>query len=235
MSGNTRWSAQARELFRSARGGLLSSHSGKFPGFPYGSAVPHATDQQGRPVILISELAEHTHNVKADSRVSFLVSDSGPDLQAGSRATMLGHARALAADRGVQERYFRFFPEQAQYLELGGFHFWVIEPLQVRLIQGFGSLHWITATGYLAQVGELPMIEASILKHMNGDHRDAVVAYCQHSRGEQPRDAEMIAIDCDGFDVRSDGQLLRFKFEQAVTTGIAARAALTALARSSRR
>lgn len=229
------WSAQARELFRSARSGVLSSHSAKFAGFPYGSAVPHATDHQGRPVILISDLAEHTHNVKVDDRVSFLVSDSGADLQAGSRATMLGYARALEANASTQDRYLRFFPEQARYLELGGFHFWVIEPLQVRLIQGFGSLHWIAAAGYLAQAGELPMIEASILEHMNGDHRDAVVAYCRHARGQEPLSAQMIAIDCDGFDVRSEDQLLRFRFEQAVTTGIAARAALSALARLSRR
>ena len=227
------WATRARELFRAGRSGVLSSHSVKVPGFPYASALPHVTDHQGRPVVLISHLAEHTHNVEADSRVSFLVSPSGPELQASSRAALLGHAHALEADRGMRERYLRFFPEQARYLEMGGFRFWTIEPVQVRLIEGFGSLHWIAADAYLANPGELPGLEASVLEHMNRDHGDALISYCR-AQGMEPQRVEMIAIDCDGFDVRSDERILRFKFEKTITTGGQARAALSALARAGR-
>ena len=227
------WPIQTRELFRAARSGVLSSHSVKFPGFPYGSALPHVTDHQGRPVVLISHLAEHTHNVEADSRVSFLVSPSGPELQASSRAALLGRAQALEADAGIQERYLRFFPEQARYLKMGGFRFWTIEPLQVRLIEGFGSLHWIPGDAYLANPGELPGLEASVLEHMNRDHVEALISYCR-AQGMEPQQVEMIAIDCDGFDVRSDERILRFKFEKTITTGAQARAALAALARAGR-
>src|SRR5450432_4278579 len=100
---------QARELFRSARSGVLSSHSTKFPGYPYGSALPHITDHGGRPVVLISHLAEHTHNLEADGRVSFLVSDAGEDLQASSRAALLGDAHPLKHPAAIQARYLRFF------------------------------------------------------------------------------------------------------------------------------
>ena len=227
------WAIQARELFRAARSGVLSSQSVKFPGFPYGSALPHVTDHQGRPVVLISHLAEHTHNVEADSRVSFLVSSSGPELQASSRAALLGHAHVLEADTGIQERYLRFFPEQARYLEMGGFRFWTIEPLQVRLIEGFGSLHWIAGDAYLANPGELPGLETSVLEHMNRDHGEALISYCR-AQGMEPQQVEMIAIDCDGFDVRSEKRILRFKFEKTITTGAQARAALAALARAGR-
>ncbi len=225
---------QARELFRAARSGVLSSHSAKFPGFPYGSALPHVTDHAGRPVVLISHLAEHTHNVEADSRVSFLVSASGPALQASPRAALLGHARALEATAALQARYLRFFPEHAHYREIGGFGFWSIEPVQVRLIEGFGSLHWVGGEAYLASPGELPALETSVLEHMNRDHRDALLAYCRHADGIEPQEAEMIGIDCDGFDVRSDDRIVRFGFEQAITTGPQARAALAALARAAR-
>jgi len=225
---------QARELFRAARSGVLSSHCAKFPGFPYGSALPHVTDHEGRPVVLISHLAEHTHNVETDARVSFLVSASGPALQASPRAALLGHTQPLEASSAFQTRYLRFFPEHAQYLRLGGFGFWRIEPFQVRLIEGFGSLHWVTGASYLAGPGELPALEASILEHMNLDHREALLSYCRKARGEEPREVQMIGIDCDGFDVRADDQLLRFAFERTVTTGPQARAALAALARAAR-
>jgi putative heme iron utilization protein len=225
---------QARELFRVSRSGVLSSHSVKVPGFPYGSALPHVTDHEGRPVILVSDLAEHTHNIEADGRVSFLVSTSGPALQASPRATLLGRARALEAVAALQARYLRFFPEHAQYLDMGGFRFWTIEPAQVRLIEGFASLHWVPGDAYLASPGEVPALEPSVLEHMNRDHRDALLAYCRDAQGTAPQQAEMIGIDCDGFDARSDGQLLRFRFEQTVTTGHQARAALAARARVAR-
>jgi len=222
---------QARELFRAERSGTLSSHSAKLPGYPYGSALPHVTDHQGRPVLLISHLAEHTRNVEVDPRVSFLVSGSGPDLQASPRAALLGDARPLDVGPALQARYLRFFPEHAQYLEIGGFRFWTVESLQVRLIEGFGSLHWIEGQAFLANPGELPAIEASVIEHMNQDHRSALVAYCRHVHNLQPRQVEMIGIDCDGFDVRADDRVVRFRFEQPVTTAARARAALVALAR----
>jgi putative heme iron utilization protein len=225
---------QARELFRAARSGVLSSHSTKFPGYPYGSALPNITDHAGRPVILISHLAEHTHNVEADARVSFLVADTGPDLQASSRAALLGNARLIEDDGLIRARYLRFFPEQAQYLDIGGFHFWAIEPFQIRFIEGFGSLHWITGERYLATSGEVPDAEASILEHMNEDHAEALLAYCRHVHELEPQRIEMIGIDCDGFDVRADDRLLRFAFERPIATATEARAALVALARKSR-
>ena len=223
-----------RELFRAARSGVLSSHSIKVPGFPYGSALPHVTDHQGRPVLLISHLAEHTHNVEADPRVSFLVSPMGADLQSSARAALLGEARPLANPDSIQARYLRLFPDHAQYLEIGGFRFWAIEPLQVRYIAGFGSLHWIPGESFLARAGEIPELEASALEHMNRDHRDALLAYCRHAHAVGTEQIEMVGIDCDGFDMRADDRLLRFPFAETVTTAAQARTTLAALARDSR-
>ena len=225
---------QARERFRTARSGVLSSHSTKVPGYPYGSALPHVTDHRGRPVVLISHLAEHTHNLEADPRVSFLVSDSGPDLQASVRATLVGNAHAIEDAAEIQIRYLRFFPEHARYLELGGFRFWAVEALQVRLIEGFGSLHWIAGENYLAQPGELPDVETSVLEHMNQDHGDALLAYCRHAYSFTPASATMIGMDCDGFDLSADDRLLRFRFSTPIATSGQARAALVALAQASR-
>jgi len=44
----------------------------------------------------------------------------------------------------------------------------------------------------------------------------------------------MVGVDCDGFDVRADGQLLRFGFERPMTDAADARASLVALARAPR-
>ena len=225
---------QARELFRSSGSGVLSSHSSKLPGYPYGSALPHITDLAGRPVILISHLAEHTHNLQADARASFLVCAAGPQVQTSARATLLGDAERIAEPAALQERYLRFHPEHARYLELGGFEFWTIQPLQLRFIEGFGSLHWIAAEQYLARADEIAQIELSILEHMNADHSHTLLAYCTHRYGARPRQVQMIGFDCDGFDVRADEQVLRFALPHPVATAQQARAALIALAEQSR-
>jgi putative heme iron utilization protein len=222
----------ARYLVRRHRSGVLSSHSAKFEGFPYGSALPHATDHAGRPVLLISHLAEHTHNVEADPRVSFIVCGSGPDLQAEPRVTLLGEAHA--DDRlEVAQRYLRLYPDHEQYLQIGGFRFFVIEPLQARYIQGFGGLHWIAGASYRAR-DSLAGAEDSILEHMNADHADALGAYCRYVHGVDATDATMIGIDCDGFDVRAGARLLRFEFEAPLSSPGQVRNALVALAQQAR-
>jgi heme iron utilization protein len=223
----------ARRLLRQFRAGVLSTHSEKVPGYPYGAALPFCTDAQGRVVVLISHLAEHTRNVELDPRVSFTVSPMSPDLQTAARATLLGKLSPVE-DEAIAARYLRFFPEGRDYLAIGGFRFWILEPLQVRLIAGFGSLHWIDGASLLAGVRPLAGAETGIIEHMNADHRPALLDYCRHVHGLRTASAEMAGIDCDGFDVRADDRLLRFDFDGEIDDAGAARERLVALARAAR-
>jgi len=224
---------EARLLVRAHRGGVLSTHSVKLPGYPYGSALPHVADHAGRPLLLISHLAEHTRNLEADARASYVVCDTGADLQARPRATLVGEARALPGDTAtIARRYLRYYPEHEPYLQIGGFRFYALEPAHVRLIQGFGALHWIAQASYLAPPA-LADLEDGILEHMNRDHVPALHAYCR-ARGCEPASCEMVGIDCDGFDLRADGRLLRFDFAAPALTSEQARAALARMARDSR-
>jgi putative heme iron utilization protein len=72
--------------------GSLSTHSRKQPGFPFGSVMPYALDDQGRPVFLISTMAMHTQNLQADPRASLLVTqaDSAGDPLGVGRVTLMG-------------------------------------------------------------------------------------------------------------------------------------------------
>jgi putative heme iron utilization protein len=225
---------EAREVVRTHRGGVLSTQSSKLPGYPYGSALPHITDHLGRPVILISHLAEHTHNIEADARVSFIVHTAGADLQSRPRTTVVGEAHSVTDAEAIARRYLRYYPDHEQYLQIGGFRFYAIEPTQVRFIQGFGGLHWISGEHYLAPA-DLTQAETSILEHMNQDHGEALRAYCRHVHNIEPLDAQMIGIDCDGFDVRVDGQMFRFTFPELVTNSGQVRNALIALADEARK
>jgi putative heme iron utilization protein len=225
---------EARRHLGSIHSGVLSTLSGRYGGHPFGSLVPYVLDHEGRPVILVSRLAEHTKNIERDARVSLLAHDEATDVQAGARVTLLGHAKRLDASSPAAARYRRFFPDAEGLIALGDFSFFVVAPLAVRFIAGFGAIHWIPAADYTPSANSLADAESGIIAHMNSDHSRNLRHYCGHVHGKQPADATMVGLDCDGFDVRADGELLRFHFDSPVTDAAAARAALIALAATSR-
>ena len=45
-------------------------------GYPYGSIVSYIPNDDGDPVILVSDLAEHTINARTDSKASMLISEA---------------------------------------------------------------------------------------------------------------------------------------------------------------
>ena len=97
---------RARTLASLGRIGSLSTHSRKFPGFPFGSMMPYAEDDLGRAVFFISSMAMHTQNLQQDSRASLLITQpdiSGDPLGAG-RLTLLG---AVTAESAPSKDLFR--------------------------------------------------------------------------------------------------------------------------------
>jgi hypothetical protein len=225
--------AEARKLVRRHRSGALATMSTKFPGYPFASALPFCTDQRGRIVVLISHLAEHTRNADANPHSSFLITSLDAGLQEQPRLTLLGDLAPID-EAPVAARYLRLFPEAGQYLRIGGFRFFRMEPLSLRYIAGFASIHTLTAESYLAPAHPISDAEADILAHMNADHAHSLRDYCRHLHGRSAQTVEMAGIDCDGFDLRADGALLRCDFANEITDASEARAELVRLAGISR-
>jgi putative heme iron utilization protein len=224
----------ARRFTRARHSGVLSTFSRRVEGFPFGSVAPFILDHAGRPVILISTLAEHTKNVDADPRVSLIVQPYSPDMQVAGRVTLLGRADRLADKSELGPRYLRFHPQAESYFAMHDFSFYRIKPVRIRYIGGFGRIHWVEAEDYLLPSSPLAEQESDILAHMNADHADDLRAYCRHVHGIEAQRAEMIGIDPDGFDVRADQHGLRFDFDETVADAQAARRALVALSRTTR-
>src|SRR5271166_6029420 len=70
------YAERARTLIHLGRVGSLSTMSRKLPGFPFGSVMPYALDDAGRPLFLVSTMAMHTQNLLEDARASLLVTQS---------------------------------------------------------------------------------------------------------------------------------------------------------------
>jgi putative heme iron utilization protein len=220
---------EARRFVRTHPHGVLSTLSKRLDGFPFGSITPFVTDQTGAPIILISTLAEHTRNIEADARVSLIVHPCAEDMQAAGRVTVIGNATRLPEKTALGPRYLGYVPQAAQYFDMHDFYFYRIEPTAIRFIGGFGKIHWVEPASYAAPANQIAESEESVIQHMNQDHTDSLKAYCRHVYSQTPQHAEMIGIDCDGFDVRADGKVLRFEFDEPVLNASDARKALVRL------
>ncbi len=226
----------ARRWLRAHRHGLLSTHSRAVEGYPFGSVVPYVLDHEACPVLLISRLAEHTRNISADARVSFLVHESREDVQAQARVTLLGKAKRIERPDCIERRYERYFPATRGYRSDLDFEFWRIVPVTLRVIAGFAKAHWVSREAYVPPTNSLSDDEAGILEHMNKDHAQSLRDYCRLQNLNGVAAGTMIGIDCDGFDLNADGKMLRFDLDgdQPVTNAEFARAALIALAQKAR-
>lgn len=225
-------SEEACRFLRTSRNAILSTHSARLKGYPFGSVTPFVLDHDGKPVILISTLAEHTKNIAADPRVSLLVFSASDDMQAAGRLTLVGDAElAPKDDAQLRARYLRYFPQAAQYFDTHDFLFHRITIKQARYIGGFGKIAWIPAAALQPPANQLGEQETAILDHMNADHADSLRAYCRHVHGIAPADASMIGIDAFGFDVLADGKEWRFDFTAPITDAQSARAELVAMSK----
>lgn len=225
---------EARRHLRAQRHGVLSTISRALEGYPFGSVVPYVLDQQAVPVILVSRLAEHTKNISADPRVSLLAHEPGADVQAGARVTLMGQAHRVEHPDGIRERYVRYFPAARDYHDKLDFDFYRIEPVTLRVVAGFGKIHWISREAYAPPANTLATEENAFIAQMNRNHARDLSDCCRHHHQRRPEKAEMIGIDCDGFDVRADGGLLRFDFDPPVSNAMQARATLIAMAEQGR-
>ena len=233
-------SLEARKFLRSTHSGLLSTHSARFEGYPFGSVAPFVLDHSCQPVILISNIAEHTKNIALNPKVSLLVFAAGDDLQANARLTLLGEATKIFkdADADLRERYLRYLPQAASYFDMHDFAFYRIHIHQARYIGGFSKMSWLSDVDLLSGItdsgSQLASQETTIIEHMNADHAENLINYCRHFHNINASSAQMLGIDGDGFDVSATigdtSTMLRFDFEQQIHDAQSARAALVAMA-----
>ena len=231
----------ARTLVARHRRATLSTLTAE--GYPFGSAVSYVADAGGAPVVLISDMAEHTRNARGDERASVLVSDEAPDTGdplAASRLTLVGRLRPLAPPGPVRQLYLEAHPYAASYVGFGDFGFWRLEVEACRYVGGFGRMSWVDATAYAgAEADPLAPAAAGIVAHMNDDHAEANLAYVQRLAGlADATGATMVGIDRHGVTLQAvtpDGpRLARVAFPEPLQTPDQARPAIVALLRTAR-
>src|SRR5437899_9100732 len=167
-----------RRLDRASLASALPGRDGAL--WPYASLVLVAVDHDLAPLLLLSDLAEHTKAIAADSRVSLLFDGTaGLDQPlTGPRVSLLGHA-ARTDDERLKRRFLAHHPDAEMYAGFNDFNFYRVAPERAHLVGGFGKIRWLTIANLQPELPAAALAESepAIVEHMNADHADAVQLY----------------------------------------------------------
>ncbi|NLR73821.1 HugZ family pyridoxamine 5'-phosphate oxidase [Leeia aquatica] len=184
-------------VLRQARKAALATHSARHPGFPHASWLPLCVAAAGDPLLLLSQLAEHTQNLQANPQASLLLTaDDHLPATEQRRLTLLGSLTPVELEPEEQARYLRLQPDAAQFLALGDFRFYRMQVAHARLIAGFGRMGWQTG----AQAAGLPW---------DARQEHAVLAQLDHPA--------VLGIDPYGLDYDNAGQRSRHEWPHATS------------------
>jgi len=235
--------ALARRIIRGPDFAALATNAAGEAGWPYASLVMVACDHDGAPILLMSDLAEHAHNIAGDPRVSLLFdgthSSGGRGADApldAPRVSVMGRAVRSEEPRH-RARYLARNPTAERFADFGDFHIYALEVTRAHLVQGFGKVRWMQADALLfdtAKTASLIDAEAGIVEHMNADHADAVDLYAGALLGRTGSGWRMTGIDPEGCDLRREAAVARLDFTSPIAAADEARAVLVELVKKAR-
>jgi putative heme iron utilization protein len=223
----------ARALIRALDAATLATAlagDGDQSDWPYASLVLVACDPYANPILLISQLAEHTKNIARDNRVSLLYDGTGQgsDRLSGERVSVLG--RAVRDDTpGTAARYLARHPAAEGYAGFADFAFFRVEVTRAHLVAGFGRIDWIDGPDLLfpgkpaAPLAEAE-VEAELIADLNENHPQ-IVRFLAENLGLDGDGWRMTGCDPEGCDLRRKGEVARVGFPNPVFTQDQAREA----------
>ena len=209
---------EAVSLLRNASEGVLSTISVRNEGYPFGSFVTFVSDLDRSILIYASNIAQHTINLKENSKscLTLFKIDDDFDKQNSSRMTLLGDLKSLPDEETdeVKRRFENFLPESKKYAAMHDFNFYRLHITQVRWIGGFGKIAWLDAKKWQYSKPKWANNESSIIQHMNEDHAGSIASALNAQHAMKDKEAKMFSLSIDGYYIKSKGEIYFISFEE---------------------
>ena len=192
-------------------------------------------------MLLLSDLALHTRNIKGDMRVSLLIHDeaavqAGVDPLTTERITITGRI-ARIADKAARRRFLAWQPSAAGFADFADFGVYRIVPERVHTVAGFGRITTCPAGEVFLDAeaaAEFESGEESAIGHMNADHADAVAAYAAGAGAAKTEGWRISGCDPDGAYLVREEVSLRIAFESPAIAFSGLRTAFANLSKSAK-
>jgi heme iron utilization protein len=139
---------QERERLAAAAALLIAARSATLAtihaGAPHASLVTPALAADGQPVLLLSDLAQHTRHLRASPACALLAAGAAPgdNPQTAPRLCLSGQAHPVAAEE-VRARFLEIHPYAMQYAGFADFSFWKITVATAQYIGGFANAAYL--------------------------------------------------------------------------------------------
>ncbi|XKM41864.1 HugZ family protein [Rhizobium ruizarguesonis] len=210
----------ARVLLRSARHAAIAVLDTE-TGFPFASRVLVATDIDGTPVILVSQLSAHTRALARDPRASLLTGEPGKgDPLAYPRLTTQCLAepveRSSAFYERIRTRFLARHTKAKLYIDFPDFLFFRLKQEQASLNGGFGRAYQLDGNDLIIQSAANEAIAAEAaetVRDLVERHPDVAEALAIRLKAPESGPWRICGIDSSGFDMISGDFLLRYEFE----------------------
>ena len=230
-----------RQLIRSSSRGYLSTQFNpknfkksnlKFS-FPYSTFSIAAFDYDLSPILLLSDLSEHTTNIKNNSYVSIMFCEEKKmynyfpefknkiklinyeDPMSRPRVTLIGKL-SITKKKIHKERFLSRHPAARLYSNFSDMNFYKLKIDSAHLVGGFAHVKWFKRNDLiLTKISNFEKNEALIMDHMNNHHQKSIHLYLKKLMLINSfKNWKIVGIDPDGFDLRKKGELIRMCFEK---------------------
>jgi putative heme iron utilization protein len=217
-----------KRLLRLSRLGALAT---MMDGRPLTTLVGVASDWDGAPLFLMSELSRHTKNLELDARVSLLLTSEGGrgDPLNHPRITLNGAVRRREGADG-RLRYVQRNPKSKLYIDFADMSLRRLEIESVHFNGGFGRADALTLADLLTpgDASALREAEGALLAEAAALGDAALTRLAGHTGARRP--AKPVGLDPEGLDLTQGGEAVRVDFEAPAYTPQAWREALAKLA-----
>ena len=213
--------AMARRCLRTARTAALATLDPK-SGYPLTTLVNVATDVDGSPLMLLSQLALHTRNIAADARVSLLLAQlgKGDPMAASERLSVSGRA-SPCGDTNAKRRFLARHPKAKLYADFPDFALYRLEIVSLHPNGGFARAAQVTREEVLLDLAgcdELVAAEDRLLAQINAEHAEALALHAADLLGEAGGTWRATGLDPEGLDLVSGERVARLVLPGRITT-----------------
>ncbi len=237
-----------RQLMRSATRGYLATElivknrqnsilfSDNNKKIPYATFVMVAFDYDCSPLILLSNLSEHTKNINKNNIVSIMFCEeqqfldyfpkfkkevkpnkflSYEDPMSRPRVTVIGEIQKGDANY-QKKRFISRHPESKLYASFSDMNIYKLNIKSAHLTGGFANVKWFDNEELKTKtVDNFSDNEFEILDHMNQHHQESIDLYTKRILKISGK-WKIIGIDPEGFDLRASKSVVRYIFENPI-------------------
>lgn len=184
---------------------VMSTNSKAKDGYPNGSVVGFAPDEDGNPIFIFSGMSSHTQDILKDPRCSLTVASKQFKGAADGRVNLMGTVKLVPKEeREALKEIYRAKHPDAFWVDFGDFNWFRMEIEKINFVGGFARAGSVTPKDYKeAKPDIISQFGMHIASHMNDDHQESTIAMIEIAvPGINATEALITSVDSLGMFVK---------------------------------